>query len=74
MSLLDIPVSTSLFTKYTKRDLQRITKLYIDLFFELQVDYLKSIGHQKSHQKKELKVKRADLYYEKSYIEYYHFC
>ena len=51
---------------YTQKDLQRITKLYMDLF------HLEN--RQERPQKRQLKARFPDLYYGKSYMECYHFC
>ena len=51
---------------YTQKDLQRITKLCMDLF--LQENY------QEGPRESQLKAQFLDLYYRKSNIEYYYLC
>ena len=53
-------------TLYSQEDLQRITKLCMDLFFQG--------NHQEGPREGQLKARFPDLYYEKSHMECYHFC
>ena len=65
-ALFQEPVSALVPTLYIKKDLQRITKFCIDSFL---------LGNcQEESQESQPNAQFLDLYYEKSYIEYYHFC
>ena len=65
-TLSQVPALAPTPALYTKEDLQKITKLCIDSFFQG--------NRQKGPQKSQLKAKFPDLYYEKSHMECYHFC
>ena len=70
----DMPIPIPALAKYTEGDFQRITKLYMDLILQAQANHPELAGYQKGHRKGQLKAKLPDLYYEKSYMECYHFC
>ena len=59
-------VSAPIPALYTQKDLQRITKLCIDLFLQG--------NRQEELRKDQLKARFPDLYYGKSHIECYYFC
>lgn len=44
-------VPTLALLKYTKGNLRKITKLFMDLFFKVQANYPEPAGHRKVHQK-----------------------
>ena len=64
--LSQVPASAPALALYTQEDLQRITKFCMDSFF------LKN--YQEGPRESQLKTQFLNLYYEKSYIEYYRFC
>lgn len=63
-----LAVFTPTLTKYSTKDFQTMTKVCIDSFFQAQARRLES------HKKGQLKAKLPDLYYDKTYMECYHFC
>ena len=70
----DAPVLTPALAKYTKGDLQRITKLCMDSFLQVQADRPEPAGHREGHRKGQLKARFPDLYHGESHMESYHFC
>ena len=65
-TLSQAPVLAHILTLYTRKDLQRITKLCMDSFFWENC--------QERPRQGQMKARFLDLYYKKSHIEYYHFC
>lgn len=61
-SLPNIPIFYPAFTKYIKKDFQKMTKLYMQFFFQIQANHLKS------YYKRQLKARFLNLYYKKFYI------
>lgn len=60
--------------RYTKANLQRLTKLYIELFFQIQGNHLEPVSYHKGPREGQLKAKFFDLYLGKSHMDCYHFC
>lgn len=65
---LDTLVPAPVLAKYSIKDLQAMTKVCIDLFLQAQA------RRSKSHRERQLKAKLPNLYYDKTHMEYYHFC
>ena len=65
-ALFQVPASALASVLYTQEDLQRITKLCMDLFFQGNC--------QEEPREGQLKAQFPDLYYGKSHMECYHFC
>lgn len=73
------PASTPNALKYTKEDFQRVTKLYMDLFFKAQAKEQAQAQVQANRPDQSpldhpLKARLPDFCYGKSHIRCYHFC
>ena len=68
------PLEAPAEARYTQEDLQIITKLCMNLFLQAQANCPKPETRQEGRWKSQLKAKFPDLYFEKSYMDCYHFC